>query len=87
MKTSSIKQSAVLDVEHGADGRNNDTPSQGATVKDPVCGMTVNTATANWSLRHADATYHFCSNGCLGKFCRRPGEIPGAARRAIHYAT
>ena len=72
MENGSIKQSAAPDVEHGSDLRNNDTPSQSATVKDPVCGMTVNPATAKWSLRHAAATYHFCSNGCMGKFAADP---------------
>ena len=78
MENPSIKQSAVSDVEYGADLSNGDTPSQAATVKDPVCGMTVNPATAKWRLQHADATYHFCSNGCMGKFAADPEKYLAA---------
>ena len=39
-----------------------------ATVKDPVCGMTVDPATTQHHADHAGAVYHFCSAGCRTKF-------------------
>ena len=39
---------------------------------DPVCGMTVDPATAAGSHVHDGETYHFCSNGCLTKFKADP---------------
>ena len=38
---------------------------------DPVCGMTVDPATAAGSFAHAGTTYHFCSRHCLEKFRSR----------------
>ena len=38
---------------------------------DPVCGMTVNPATAG-SQEHEDASYYFCRKGCHDKFVRSP---------------
>ena len=35
---------------------------------DPICGMTVNPATAAGSFDHAGKTFYFCSAGCLQKF-------------------
>ncbi|MEO5963228.1 MAG: YHS domain-containing protein, partial [Thermomonas sp.] len=41
----------------------------GTTSTDPVCGMTVDPATAKGgSAEHAGTTYHFCSTGCHDKF-------------------
>ena len=40
-------------------------------TKDPICGMTVDEATAI----HADrdgTTYYFCSDGCRQKFLSKP---------------
>ena len=35
---------------------------------DPVCGMTVDPATAAGSYEHQGQTYYFCSIGCLEDF-------------------
>ena len=35
-----------------------------AHEKDPVCGMTVDPATAKWRHEHDHTTYHFCCAGC-----------------------
>lgn len=40
----------------------------GENVKDPVCGMTVDPATAKHRAVHERQTYFFCSAGCHGKF-------------------
>ena len=40
---------------------------------DPVCGMTVDPATARGgSFEHAGTTYYFCSNGCRTSFANDP---------------
>ena len=44
------------------------------TAIDPVCGMTVDPATAAGSFTHAGTTYHFCSRHCLEKFKADPNK-------------
>jgi Cu+-exporting ATPase len=44
----------------------------GATVRDPVCGMTVNPATSKHRFDYRGETYHFCSAGCRTKFAADP---------------
>jgi heavy metal translocating P-type ATPase len=41
-------------------------------VKDPVCGMSVDPATAKFSARHAGDTFYFCSAKCHDKFVADP---------------
>ncbi|MGB5950209.1 MAG: heavy metal translocating P-type ATPase [Parvibaculum sp.] len=41
-------------------------------VKDPVCGMTVDPASAKFSASHEGETYYFCSDGCRKKFIADP---------------
>ncbi|HXD90514.1 MAG TPA: heavy metal translocating P-type ATPase, partial [Candidatus Binataceae bacterium] len=48
--------------------------SPGTVVQDPVCGMSVNPATARWHLEHAQSTYYFCSEGCLKRFSAAPAN-------------
>jgi Cu+-exporting ATPase len=43
-----------------------------ATVRDPVCGMTVDAATSKHRFDYRGATYHFCSAGCRTKFAADP---------------
>ncbi|MDZ4857616.1 MAG: heavy metal translocating P-type ATPase [Candidatus Hydrogenedentes bacterium] len=42
--------------------------------KDPVCGMTVDPATAKHSHAHNGTTYYFCSESCKKKFAASPDE-------------
>ncbi|MCS6295041.1 MAG: heavy metal translocating P-type ATPase [Nitrospira sp.] len=51
-------------------------PEQPATggERDPVCGMTVQPATAAGSHRHKEHTYYFCCQGCLEKFRADPAR-------------
>lgn len=42
------------------------------TVKDPVCGMDVNPATAKWKHTHKHHTYYFCNPKCETKFAADP---------------
>ena len=55
-----------------------------ATVKDPVCGMTVDPTTTIHHATHAGSGYHFCSARCEEKFVANPqayvdGALPVAA--------
>jgi P-type Cu+ transporter len=43
-------------------------------VKDPVCGMSVDPATAKNQATHAGHSYFFCSAGCRAKFVADPGR-------------
>jgi P-type Cu+ transporter len=53
-------------------------PHSADTVKsaviDPVCGMTVNPATAKHHAEHSDKPYYFCSAGCVAKFKADPAK-------------
>lgn len=53
-------------------------------VKDPVCGMDVDSLTTDHSLEHEGSTYHFCSAHCQAKFEANPGDFlnPPAAPTA-----
>jgi P-type Cu+ transporter len=44
-------------------------------AKDPVCGMSVDPATAKHKAEHGRATYYFCSAGCREKFVADPGRF------------
>ena len=41
---------------------------------DPVCGMTVNPATAKASFEHDGKTYYFCSQDCADSFRASPED-------------
>ncbi|MCH8212672.1 MAG: heavy metal translocating P-type ATPase [Proteobacteria bacterium] len=54
-----------------------------APAKDPVCGMTVDPATAKHRWDHQGKTYVFCCNGCLEKFRADPeGYLAGGEKPA-----
>ncbi|OOG47036.1 heavy metal translocating P-type ATPase [Rhodanobacter sp. C01] len=46
------------------------------TVKDPVCGMTVDPHTAKHHADHDGHTYHFCAARCREKFVAEPLAYP-----------
>ena len=46
----------------------------GNTVRDPVCGMTVDPAAGKPSHRHGDRDIHFCNPKCKDKFVAAPGD-------------
>ena len=48
------------------------TNEHGTIVRDPVCGMDVDTRTSAHKLQLGDADYYFCSAGCLAKFKGNP---------------
>jgi Cu+-exporting ATPase len=39
---------------------------------DPVCGMSVDPATAAAAWEHDGSTYYFCSVGCMERFRQEP---------------
>ena len=45
-----------------------------STIKDPVCGMDVDPATAKHRAMHDGQTYYFCSAGCEAKFKANPQQ-------------
>jgi Cu+-exporting ATPase len=57
---------------HPADG--------GATARDPVCGMTVDPATAKHRFDYQGDTHYFCSAGCRTKFAADPKAYLGGNR-------
>ncbi len=68
--------------QHGATGTSGVTTKTAAddatTTTDPVCGMTVDPATAKGgSAEHEGTTYHFCSTGCHHKFTANPQQYLG----------
>jgi len=48
-----------------------------ADVKDPVCGMEVEPATAAGHTDHNGQTYYFCGSGCKQKFDLNPEQYLG----------
>src|SRR5476651_248745 len=56
----------------GCGGGGHDQAGRATTVRDPVCGMTVDTAISRHRFDHRGETYHFCSAGCRTKFAADP---------------
>jgi len=48
-------------------------------AKDPVCGMDVDEATAQWKSEHQGQTYYFCAPGCKKSFDQNPAKYVTAA--------
>ncbi len=47
-------------------------PAEPAEAIDPVCGMTVEIATARYTYAYAGQTYYFCAPGCQRSFSKEP---------------
>src|SRR5712664_4138631 len=52
-------------------------------VKDPVCGMSVDSATARYKLEHAGKTYYFCCAHCAEKFKSDPEKYETGKQKSI----
>ena len=50
------------------------------SVIDPVCGMNVDPANADYRSVHAGQTYYFCSRGCKDRFDKDPHRFIGGAK-------
>ena len=46
-------------------------------VKDPVCGMDIEIATAAGRTEHKGQTYYFCASKCKEQFDRNPEQYMG----------
>jgi len=53
-------------------------------VKDPVCGMSVDPATAKEKVEHAGVKYYFCSAGCRSTFEKDPARYTAQVVSAGH---
>jgi Cu+-exporting ATPase len=51
--------------------------SSTTVVKDPVCGMDVETADAAGHTKYAGETYYFCGLACKEKFNKNPAQYVG----------
>ncbi|TIW85735.1 MAG: YHS domain-containing protein, partial [Mesorhizobium sp.] len=52
-------------------------PGKFLTATDPVCGMSVDRATAKHFVRHEGQGFYFCSAGCQAKFEAEPQKYLG----------
>ncbi len=55
------------------------------TVKDPVCGMDIDPATAAGKSEYKDQTYYFCSLGCKKSFDKDPEKYIGHSGQEHHH--
>jgi P-type Cu+ transporter len=57
---------------HGQHAAQSGLPIADIKVRDPVCGMLINPATAAGKYEYQGTTYYFCNPGCLNKFKQQP---------------
>lgn len=50
------------------------------TVKDPVCGMDIDPATAAGKSEYKGQAYYFCSPGCKKSFDKEPEKYVGKSQ-------
>ena len=55
-------------------------------VRDPVCGMSVDPATAEEHVEHLGTTHYFCSAGCRSKFEDDPARYTAQVEQLEHAA-
>jgi Cu+-exporting ATPase len=65
-----------------AHGHHADAAPGAGTVKDPVCGMTVDPHTAKHRAEHGGHAFYFCSNGCRTRFEADPARYVHPASAA-----
>ncbi|HET7277784.1 MAG TPA: heavy metal translocating P-type ATPase [Dermatophilaceae bacterium] len=65
-------------VEVGSEEEKEDDMHEPAKTVDPVCGMTVDPATAAASVEYADRTFYFCSQHCATTFQTDPARYASA---------
>ena len=49
--------------------------------RDPVCGMTVEIATAHFTTEYNGKTYYFCAAGCKRSFDKEPSKYTQVTSR------
>lgn len=60
--------------DHGNHRHHDHHAPAATTVRDPVCGMTVDPATSKHRFDYRGETWHFCSAGCRTKFAADPAS-------------
>jgi len=73
--------------EHRRGDQTAATTSASSMARDPVCGMSVDPASAKYRTEHDGTTYYFCSAKCQAKFIAEPAKYlqpspPAAKSRA-----
>ncbi len=71
---------AAAKVETSCCGGSHDAPASDASLKDPVCGMSV-TASSPHHVDYQGKTYYFCAASCLAKFSKDPEIYLDPAKR------
>lgn len=56
------------------------------TAIDPVCGMSVDTATTEYRSFRDGKAYYFCSAGCKERFDREPAKYVGSGAHSEHHS-
>jgi len=73
---------------HGGHGRHGGhgggETAAGGKVRDPVCGMEVDSHTA-LSFMHRGQHYYFCSTDCRDRFAKAPDQYTGASMPGGHH--
>src|SRR6266852_4207143 len=67
--------------QHAQSGQGDDVTGK-TTAIDPVCRMTVDTATAEYRSVHDGKPYYFCSSGCKASFDKDPEKFIGASTKS-----
>jgi Cu+-exporting ATPase len=76
MKSAAKKDCCSGPAASTSDATSDATPTGAVDqTHDPVCGMTVNPATAKNHAEHDGQTYTFCCGGCKAKFIANPGQF------------
>ncbi|HEY1780087.1 MAG TPA: heavy metal translocating P-type ATPase [Roseiarcus sp.] len=81
-------------MEHNQHLQMDSAEAASVLAKDPVCGMSVDPATAKHKAEHGGETFFFCSAGCRGKFVAEPARFlaqpthapAGASHGHAHHA-
>ena len=73
---------APATIQADPTGKGEDMPDK-TTAIDPVCGMTVDTSTAEYRSFHDGKAYYFCAVGCKATFDRNPAKFIGAGAKSV----
>jgi len=73
-----------LTMKESAPWGEGDDMSGNTSVIDPVCGMTVDTTSAEYRSFHDGKAYYFCSAGCKASFDKDPAKFAGAGAKGGH---
>ncbi|MDB5593669.1 MAG: copper-translocating P-type ATPase [Hyphomicrobiales bacterium] len=81
--TAEDKTLTSMSTGHSCCGCGPDKPAAEAKVKDSVCGMSVDPATAKHRTEHEGQKYFFCCAGCREKFEAEPQRYLHAAKAKV----